>query len=587
MAQIGSYVKDVEMGEPVSPKKDAKQSLDNLDFLDDLAAEIAGDASQEVEMQEAEFKRQSVDKSGNNPEKVDIMDLGARIKKGITRIPVASNGFALGILGISGVWDNAAATLLNEQVRTPVKTMASVAVVIAFLTYLMYFLKLVLSPRTVRIEWSNGNTLAAIAAAPMATCILASKLYAEQQGVGAGATCAKVFWWIGVASQLITMLRFIQVIIKERLPPATFYFPPLVSIAIVAVTGKAFVSGAVIAASFYAGVVVCVVALPLVTVWVVRKDIVAAGPAISLLQASPAFLTIAFFNSCDKGETGLCESHPAGPVDVFGPMFASLSGLYVLLTFILALRRKDAIVATWFTPAWAAWTFPTASSATASLLAARHYPGVGILTIYSGLMAVFATVIVVSVNVVAWAHWTSWLFWRRGSSSKVLSPSVAPNTMRGAALYAEKLDEMPLSAGYEAVPTTLQVNASTVTRKLRVELERGGLWRGRGWSVRVANLTTSAQAVHGFGNVGTGETNSKLNAGALPRNPKKMREALEKKGLFRNRGWSVRVANLLESDNAIHGFSKADAKKRNASAGAEAAPDSKPIESKNNRKGSI
>ena len=520
----------------------------------DAAAEAAHDAAKALL---EEYKAE---------EKLSVHDV---VLHGLYRIPTTAGGFAMGILALVGVWKSAETNFLKQDLAPHLDVAETVLVVWGFLVYFMYVLKTVLAPRKVLFETKYANTLAAIAAAPMATCALASKLYEFSTESESGQKAAQIIWWCGFAGQFVVTGKFIYLIIRDKTPPATFYFPPLCNVAIAALTGSHFIHLSIKLASFYASFAVSAIIFPIIAWRVIKSDLVAAGPAIALLQLPPAIMTRCFYTTCVVNvETKMCDAHPGLPLWL-GSVFAALSFFSVLLTAACALRRSDAIWMSWFTPSWAAFTIPTASSAIAANLYAHHQNSKPIFVLYAFSMSILATFVVLSVNAVAFSHTIAWLFWRRAKASEtsVLSPSEVPSDMRSAAAYANECDELPLSAGYSVIPTVSQVNASTITRAMRHELSKRQLWRGRGWSVRVANMQTSAQAVHGFGDLHSGVTASasKLNAGALPSNPRLMREALERKGLFRNRGWSIRVANMQESSNAIHGFDKPIPKERKLS----------------------
>ena len=162
---------------------------------------------------------------------------------------------------------------------------------------------------------------------------------------------SKILWWIAVILQVL-VARFTQLVLTNKVQATTYFAPPLMSgPAIVAITGDAYVSNAMQVASFGVSFAVAIILLPLMTRAAIKSDLVASGPAVALITVPCSIVTSAFFKVCGDIVDGRCTRnaflHPA-----IGSTTLVISILYVFIAGYLIQRRRDAIISSWFTPAW-------------------------------------------------------------------------------------------------------------------------------------------------------------------------------------------------------------------------------------------
>lgn len=114
------------------------------------------------------------------------------------RIPVAVNGFALGLAGLSGLLRNVNKAFYDGESGNLV-VVSWLALLWSFCTGLLYVAKCIVAPHIVLKEFKFANTNAAIAPVPITIALTHAQLY------GAGVITTQMAWF-GVLLGLLLQL---------------------------------------------------------------------------------------------------------------------------------------------------------------------------------------------------------------------------------------------------------------------------------------------------------------------------------------------------------------------------------------------
>lgn len=197
-------------------------------------------------------------------------------------------------------------------------------------------------------------------------------------------------------------------------------FPATVSMGLVPVAGTALgMSPVARDVAMWAGTAIALVLTPLVACNLARSRAFAAAPVVWPLTAPWALLSTAWYAS-DGG---------ARSPRALGYALPILTTVFLALTVLFTALRAKPIAKGFFNPAWAMFTFPTASTAAATLLfsgflAAEGAEGTG-MAVYAVVLSAAAAAIVLTVAALALYHVRGWV------EAKPAEPSKAQPTIEG------------------------------------------------------------------------------------------------------------------------------------------------------------
>jgi len=142
--------------------------------------------------------------------------------------------------------------------------------------------------------------------------------------------------YVAAALQFIVMVLFFEACWRTCTYPEPFWFPPTVSLAMTGWSGMSInMERVIVELSFWGGVVLCVLILPVAIYRVCTEKRVASHPSIGILQAPSSFLTCAWF--------GIQGSEWVGGDDLLLCVLFSASTIVFVLTVASVLINRDKI----------------------------------------------------------------------------------------------------------------------------------------------------------------------------------------------------------------------------------------------------
>jgi len=279
-------------------------------------------------------------------------------------IPAATNGFALGLMGFVGFL-----RLVNRAFFASswqIQTCSHFFMMWSLATQAVYIAKLLLAPRACLDDYRSAPTNASLTAIPSTICVTLANLLAMD------------FWWwqniaiygigLSMCAYVVNMVWFVSLIWGHN-KPDTYFLPGTAGLSVVASTAVTLSPPAwLMAGSMWGGVLATCILLPSITARVLRDPTAAPGPSAAVLQSTPSFL-------CSTWYAGLPPDggiHPAAlgieSLSVLtGPILYTIHVVFVLLSAYCVYQRRAAIRDSWFSPGWAAFTFPMESAASAAM----------------------------------------------------------------------------------------------------------------------------------------------------------------------------------------------------------------------------
>lgn len=329
----------------------------------------------------------------------------------LSNVPASMNGMALGLCGLAGLWSKF--ELIEDQDFDGVITGIYI---LSCLLYCVYMpIKLVFCFKVVWKELHQPPVVAAVAAMPMATMLLGVQCYVRvSDSVGFGIVV------LGGLLQFLTMMHFFRLIWVKQIKPETYWFPPTVSIAVTATAGCA-VGWAPWAylGCFYAALAIMALTLPFVAFrGACQPTSVSLGPSFNMLCA-PASL-----NSLVWHQIGRPHGTPLGLA------LWILSTVFWMQTFLGLYQRRKTWTSVSFSPAWAALTFPLASSCQAALYAYEEwFSSYWTFKAYVWGVVWFCNVVLVYTHANYYRHLPIWLSGHESMASWRGNPSLSESDL--------------------------------------------------------------------------------------------------------------------------------------------------------------
>ena len=307
----------------------------------------------------------------------------------LSRLPPAVNGVALGCAGLATV----AATCADLDLVLRTAALQDVLLSITLAVVCAYIVKTISAPRTVLAELLHPRKCPGLGAFSMCLMFVAAWAEGGQEGSFGLAL-------LSVATILATVVGAChwRQSWRLRLPLEPTAFPADVSLGLVPIIGaKVGMAPAARDAAFWLAFANAVVITPPVVVRLARSR-QPADPGIWPLCAPWALLAAAWHAS-DSG-----RSTP----EAFGVGLSIFAILMLGLTTGFAALRARAIARTFFSPAWANFTFPTCTCSVATLRLAHRVSSPALLVL-GGCLGVVAATVVLSVLAITVVHLPAWL----------------------------------------------------------------------------------------------------------------------------------------------------------------------------------
>ena len=277
----------------------------------------------------------------------------------------------------------------------------------ALLTQAVYFFKMIRAPGAFKDDFLKAPTNASLAAMPCTLCVLCSNLHKDEllSEWIAGSGIA-----IGAMLYLCNVPWFMYLLYDKAVPDA-YFTAGTVGVSLVAATAPGLgPPDWLLALSFWSGMVAAFSVLPRV-VYRVSTDLTSSpGPSVSCLQAAPSFLCVAWHAGLPHDGS----PHPAAfgsewLTVLLGPILYLCSVFFVLLSVWCIRERLHVIKQSWFTPSWAAWTFPAESSASAAVHFYIRHNNSWFAMGWAILMSTVVMVVVPLFNYLYFRHLEDWL----------------------------------------------------------------------------------------------------------------------------------------------------------------------------------
>ncbi|KAK3258677.1 hypothetical protein CYMTET_32289 [Cymbomonas tetramitiformis] len=222
-------------------------------------------------------------------------------------------------------------------------------------------------------------------------------------------TLAAAGVWLAAVLQFAYMVYFFYRCWRTSTLPEPFWFPPTVSFAMTGWSGTSVhMDRTLVEITFWGGMLLCFSLLPIAMFRVLRYPTkVAPNPSVGILQAPASFMLVAWFA---VGGSEWLEGETSRAV-VACVLFFSSQGTFLITLVAVWQRRQHLRV---FSPRFAGFTFPTASSVTGALL---YWQSLGdprsaelLASVWSAVMAFLTFPLVIVIIFVYLIHWI-WLGW--------------------------------------------------------------------------------------------------------------------------------------------------------------------------------
>ncbi|KAJ8609883.1 hypothetical protein CTAYLR_007493 [Chrysophaeum taylorii] len=272
---------------------------------------------------------------------------------------VPSSGVSGIALGLSG-----AASVLLELSWPTTDVAAVTCIVSSAAVWLAFTASRVTAPRRLAEDFRSAGTLSPYGAYQMTFLFLCLRLVAR-----ASVVAALVGLWFGAAAQLAVMASFLAACYRERRWPEPLYNPTTVNCAVTAIVGASLAPRrrdvvSLTVASFCLAVFLAAVLVPVETYRVLADDRVSASAAVAMLQA-PWSLTALTWGVMRRAFRAPIIG-PRADRSVTHALFAA-STIVLATTLFAVWRRRNQIRHKGVAVDWAAFTFPSCSSAVAAL----------------------------------------------------------------------------------------------------------------------------------------------------------------------------------------------------------------------------
>jgi len=337
--------------------------------------------------------------------------LSGRLLQKLLRVPLACNGFALGMTGLSNVLLN-----LNESLSpspSPVKysfiVAAILALFVAYVNQILYLAKISVFPcKVLREEASTPQQISAqvshltIPLLTSTTYSLLTSTHMMNLDIGIlGLRIAQGTVAVWCTLQLVVMATFLLRSYREGFYPEPAWFPPTVSLGTFAMAGAALkFPAALIATSVWSAVIMMLVTLPIALFrCYYRSKEVAINGSIGILQAPGSFVCICWLVSWSS-----LSSYSERQQLLLGPLFVghalfAVAMLGMLSTLWCVFMRRAHLKDLWFHSSFAGFTFPSASSANATLLYVKFY-GFDTYIVGKACASVLAVLVVLLISII-------------------------------------------------------------------------------------------------------------------------------------------------------------------------------------------
>ena len=283
-------------------------------------------------------------------------------------VPVGLNGLALGLSG-------AASVLLELSPSMAAKTAAFICMLWSAVYWSAFFVDRLLRPRFLRKDLEKAQTTFGYGAFEMTYLFCWMRLMVpliENRSVGFLGV------WVGAVAQLVIMFAFLGLCVRDDVPPEPMYNPPTVNCAVTSIAGAALVSRSsasgfaaatdgLVLFSFGLAVFLMLAFVPSQCYRVLSyPSKVAPSAGIAMLQA-PCSLNALTWGVMRRarGPTAVILNQTLD-ANLAHALFA-LSTLVLWITIFGVVQRRKDIARRGFGLDWAAFTFPSCSSAVAAL----------------------------------------------------------------------------------------------------------------------------------------------------------------------------------------------------------------------------
>jgi hypothetical protein len=370
-------------GEQESEIIETKLQIRQLKALEEQPGE------QESEIVETKLQiRQLKELDDSRDEEIPKAPCFSSSDSSVQRIPRASDGLALGLVGLGSLW----AAVGTAFGVSGLQTSAVFLYMLSFSLFLLRSLRIICNFQTMRQELNNYESAYIYGAWVMTLNLLSNILVTQVEGA----------WWlgaIGVATasvmQCCITVWFSFLCYREKKLPEPLWNPPTVSIAMIGWTGINIGMDKTLAEGFFwMGVVMCFITTP-IQMWRVLRDPenVAPDASCAMLMAPASFMVIAWYAIGGLSHAQLCGIELVHLLEV-------MSTATFVVTVYALYKRHRCITDVWFSPNYASFTFPFVSTASAACEYGAEYP--------SAAANIWARVLFVSVSfvvvVVATSH---------------------------------------------------------------------------------------------------------------------------------------------------------------------------------------
>lgn len=278
-------------------------------------------------------------------------------------LPLSTNGVALGLVGLAGLWNHLSKEIPYEWVTAFLVWSSVPLCTISFTLVLTNLVRVVVCPGMVFKELKDPTTFFVAGATIMAANLCFAYLYDK------GVEAASIGIYGCAVVQVLITIWFLALCVHQRCLPEPLWNPPTVSMAMIGWTGTAIgMDRTVVEVTFWIGFVLMAVSTP-IQVWRVLRNPLAIAPfaSVNMLQAPCSFMAVAWYSI-----RGLVYC----PWLVV-PLMASSTVVFFITCFAVFQRRKAIFQSD--RPLvgydWAAFTFPTLSTANAALSCWRLHTG--------------------------------------------------------------------------------------------------------------------------------------------------------------------------------------------------------------------
>lgn len=254
-------------------------------------------------------------------------------------IPCGINGLALGLSG--------AASVFLSMPWGSLEICSMVCTCISGALWLAFTIDRICNPSVLLKDFQAPATISTYGAYQMTFLFVTLRLLPSS----AVAVCV----WIGAAAQLALMVTFLKACRDAGLPPEPVYNPPTVNCAVTAIVASSLDQRELACASFILAVVLASILVPPQTYRVLRDDAVSATAAVAMLQA-PWSLNALTWNIMSTSTSYLTHL-----------LFALSTVFFYVTLYSVWRRRRPIFTERGFGLDWAAFTFPSCSTAVAAL----------------------------------------------------------------------------------------------------------------------------------------------------------------------------------------------------------------------------